>query len=165
MPQSRTHSILQKALAPPTMIVLARDGGAETGISETLTAIGPAARIILLAVEPEPETVRTRGIMKTTVDRQLGADAEARLQPISRQLTSAGVDCHAEVLLSERPQTILDVARKHGCKTIVVPCRPLAGTRCRWLSVTGCVGHHIGARLAALSNIPVIVLPIRMGKR
>ncbi|HRD76039.1 MAG TPA: universal stress protein [Hyphomicrobiaceae bacterium] len=107
--------------------------------------------------------VRSRGILKENVIRQLSSDAEARLQPLLGQLASAGVEARTEVQLSEEPQAILDVARRHGCNSIVVLGRPIVGARRRWLSATGCVGHHLGARLAALSDTPVTVLPIDAG--
>ncbi|HEX4892988.1 MAG TPA: universal stress protein [Hyphomicrobiaceae bacterium] len=144
----------------PTLVVIARDAGTEGLDARLLDMVGPGSRIVLLAVEPEPDLVRTRGIMKETVARQLTIAAGMRLEPIRHKMAAAGIETLEEVRLSDRPASILDAAKKHGCRTIVVPCRPTTGARRRWVLATGCVGYHIGACLAALSDIPVIVLPV-----
>lgn len=144
----------------PTLVVISRDVGFEELEAHLESVVGSSSRIIPLAVQPEPDLVRTRGIMKETVARQLSIDAAMRLEPVRRKLASAGIETVEEVRLSDHPASILDAAKKHGCRAIVVPCRPMTGPRRRRVSATGCVGHHLGARLAALSDVPIIVLPI-----
>lgn len=118
------------------------------------------SRIALLAVQPEPDVVRTRGIMKDTVAKHLENEARARLAPIQRLLASADVECTAEIRLSDQPHDILAVARQRGCGALMVASNPVTGARRRWLTATGCVGQHLGARLAAVSDIPVVILPV-----
>lgn len=118
------------------------------------------SRIVLLAVQPEPDVVRTRGIMKDTVSKHLESEANARLAPVERLLASTGIACTAEVRLSDQPHDILAVARQQGCKSLIVASKPVTGARRRWLTATGCVGHHLGARLAAISDLPVVILPV-----
>ena len=53
-------------------------------------------------------------------------------------------------------------ANSHGLRGTLVDslADPVTGARRRWLTATGCVGQHLGARLAAVSDIPVVILPV-----
>ncbi len=104
--------------------------------------------------------MRTRGIMIDTVSKHLESEARQRLAPLQRLLASAEVECTAEVCLSDQPHDILAVARQQGCKSLIVASKPVTGARRRWLTATGCVSGHLGARLAAVSDIPVLILPV-----
>jgi len=118
------------------------------------------SRMVLLAVQPEPDVVRTRGIMKDTVSEHLESDARARLAPVQRLLADAGMECTSEVCLSDQPDDVLAIAHQQQCGSLIVAARPATGARRRWLTATGCVGQHLGARLAAVSDIPFVILPV-----
>ncbi len=160
MAQPKPTVGLRAATSTATLVVVTSDLHSEMSACTLAGLVDPGSRVILLAVRPEPDKVRSRGIMQEKVARHLTAEAETWLEPIRQTLASAGVETATEVRLAEDPEAILDAARVHCCKTIVVPGLPLAGARRWWRSAFGCVGNHIGARLAAVSRIPVVVMPI-----
>jgi len=61
------------------LVVLAGHADADLASAIVRAVSGLAGRVTLLAVMPEPETVRSRGIMKGSVIRQLTAAAERRI--------------------------------------------------------------------------------------
>lgn len=151
-------------LSTPALLVVSGDVDA-AALARALgqLALRPS-RMVLLAVQPEPDVVRTRGIMKDTVSKHLESEARARLAPLQRLLASAGVEYTAEVRLSDQPHDILAIARQRGCGSLIVASEPVTSARRRWLTVTGCVGQHLGARLAAVSDMPVVILPVGVAR-
>lgn len=164
MVRATTTTADQALAASPALLLLDHHVNDKAALAALEAATSDLSRVVILAVQPEPNTVRTRGIMKDAVARHLSIAALARIESVREALLERGVDAIAEVSLSEAPEAILAAARKHGCKVLFVPCVRLSGARLRWLAATGCVGDHLGARLAAASDIPVVILPIETGK-
>ena len=141
------------------LVVLAGHAEADLASAIVSAVSGLAGRVTLLAVMPEPESVRTRGIMKGSVIRQLTAAAERRLETMRERLSRLGLEVDCEVSISTDPMAIVEIARRRCCRAIVVPGAPLSRASRMWLAATGCVGGHLGARLAAISDVPVLVIP------
>lgn len=152
IPRSQPH-------ATRIAVVLGACENASTTASKILDLVPAAPEVILLPTQRAPDLVRTRGIMKDTVERHLREAAMTRAQALQASLSEAGATCSIHVCLSEDPEIILDQAHHLKCDAVLVAGKPLMGAQRLWGRVTGCVGSHLGAQLSAMADLPVLSLP------
>lgn len=149
----RALTLVDEQITPAALVRLLKNAAPLRGLSE----------IALLRVMPEPEKVRTRAIMNETVERELTRAAERALEPMKKAIEGDGLACSTAVLITSRLDQILGFGKTANCDLIVAFSEPLSGARKAWLGATGCAGEHTAARIAAISTLPVLVIPKSAG--
>lgn len=119
---------------------------------------GDGTAVILLNTQPKPDPVATRGLFKHEIGSRLEMVGRQLLASAADALTRAGIACETRVALVDQESDVLALAQEMNCDRIVVGARPLGAAGRLWLKVTGCTGANSAARLAALSDLPVVVL-------
>lgn len=148
--------------APPASRILAYVDSEEAGEAivawlRECTTREPVAEILLLAVLPRPNEVRTRGIMADTVRKHLMEAGQRRLAGAEQALAEAGMRSQSRVELDDETEAILRHAREVGCRMIALAGKPPAVIP-RWLAAAGLGGCSLGARIADLADVPVLIL-------
>lgn len=125
----------------------------------TRDAAGEAPfEVVLLAVQPRPETTRTRGIFLDKVRQHLEATARQRLDAMDRALTEAGVDHTVRIEIADEAEAVLRSAREERCELIIMVGKPVSAVRRRWLETTGVGVRSAVSQVVDLAEGPVLVL-------
>lgn len=136
----------------------------ETSIAPMLQWANPDAaaeapfEVVLLAVQPRPETTRTRGIFLDKVRQHLEATARQRLDAMDRALTEAGIDHTVRIEIDDEVEAVLRSAREERCGLIIMAGKPLGAARRRWLEMTGIGIRSAASQVVELAEVPVLVL-------
>lgn len=113
---------------------------------------------VLLAVLPQPETIRSRGIFMETVRRSLLEAGEARLAPLRAALDDRGIPHDDRIEIADEIEAIRKIAEEQACDLVVVAAAPASEARQRWARVTGIGMRSLAARVSELAACPVLVL-------
>lgn len=122
------------------------------------TPTGAGTAIVLLNTQPKPDPVATRGLFKHEIRSRLEMVGRQLLAPAADTLVHAGFACETRVELVDDESDVLEVAHEMGSYRIIVATSPLGAAGKLWLRMTGCTGAGAASRLAALSDLPVVVL-------
>ena len=125
----------------------------------TRDAAGEAPlEVVLLAVQPKPETTRARGIFLDKVRQHLQVTARQRLDAAIKALTEAGIDHTVRIEIANETEAVLRSAREERCGLIIMAGRPLSAARRRWLETTGIGRCSAASQVVELAEVSVMVL-------
>lgn len=118
----------------------------------------PVPEIVLLAVLPRPDEVRTRGIYIDKVRAHLRETGQLRLQDAHLALADAAIPHIMRVELGDAAQTILRCAREQKCDLIAIAGKSRGEWRKKWVSATGIVLDSLAGQVAEVADVPVVIL-------
>jgi nucleotide-binding universal stress UspA family protein len=118
----------------------------------TLREQGLKATLVLANVQEPPSLYEMLTVRDPERLAGLGAGAGDHLLQAARQLCDySGVDYEFEVASGDPAHTLVDMAERYGCGSIVIGASGKGGTADGWL---GSVSHE----LVHVSNVPVTVI-------
>lgn len=100
-------------------------------------------------IEPEPIAWQTHGMEEEAIDAHLKAFAHQSMKSAQEILKAAGVPYHTHFRRGDVAQTLVMLADKLGCDTIVMGTRGLG-------AVSGLALGSVTRKLLHLSRVPVI---------
>ena len=155
---SDTHSAVA---SPERVLALIETEADAAAIVEHLLQCDPrgdGAAIVLLNTQPKPDPIATRGLFKHEIRSRLEMVGRQLLASAADALTRVGFACETRVEFVDDESDVLAIAHEMGSSRIIVATSPLGAAGKLWLRMTGCTGAGAASRLAALSDLPVVVL-------
>lgn len=122
---------------------------------------GSSREVILLAVLPRPDTVRTRAIMIKAVREALRETGLKRLAGIAGELADAGIPFRTRVELANGVAATLQCAREQGADLVVMAEPPAPAWQRRWPGASALSWASDGSRVSRLADVPVLILKSR----
>lgn len=105
--------------------------------------------IHLLNVEPAPDKSQTHGMAQDAIEAQLHATANRAMQSAHHMLKEAGLPHHVHIELGEAAETIVAMASKLNCDTIVMSTRGLG-------AIAGMLLGSVAQEVLRRSAVPVL---------
>ena len=134
-------------------VLLAVDGSEHSDqaaryMVEFIKQHGPV-EIHVANVEPEPIAWQTHGMEEKAIDAHLTARAQQAMKSAKKILKTAGAPHHTHIGRGDVAQTLLSLADKLGCDTIVMGTRGLG-------AVSGIAMGSVTRKVLHLTLLPVV---------